>query len=35
MINLGAFIAVGGIAWSLTVIVLCIARLVDRHNRWL
>lgn len=34
MMNLGVFIACGGIAFSLTVIVLCLASLFDRSGRW-
>ena len=32
--NLGIYIACGGIAGSITTICVCIARLLDKHDRW-
>lgn len=34
MTTIGILFACAGIAWSLTTIVLCITRLLDRNNRW-
>ena len=34
MNNVMMFVVMGLMAWSLTTIVLCIARLADRSNRW-
>lgn len=33
--NAMLFVAVAGVCWSITVIILCIARLADKHHRWL
>ena len=34
MSNLEVFVVVGLMSWSITTIVLCIARLADRSRRW-
>ena len=33
--NAMVFVAVAGICFSITVIILCVASLVDRHHRWM
>lgn len=33
--NAMLFVAIAGVTFSITLIILCIASLVDRHHRWL
>ena len=33
--NAALFVAVSGVCFSITVIILCIARLFDRGHRWM
>lgn len=34
MTNLGVYLSIIGIVWSIIMISMCLLRLFDRHHRW-